>query len=191
MDPEQSARALIFDCDGTLVDSMPVHYQAWAKTMARHGIDFTEKRFYELAGWPADKIATQLSLENRLPLDAPAVAQEKDREFLQQIHRVRPNEPVIAIARRYRGVKPMAVGSGTIREIVEKELAALGILDWFGAIVCAEDVARHKPEPDVFLAAAQRLGVPPGDCVVYEDGDPGLEAARRAGMKCVDVRTML
>jgi beta-phosphoglucomutase-like phosphatase (HAD superfamily) len=184
-------KALIFDCDGTLADSMPVHYRAWAKTMASHGIDFTEKRFYELAGWPADKIAAQLSQETGRPLDALAVAQEKDREFLRQIHLVGPNEPVVEVARRHRGVLPMAVGSGTVREIVEKELAALGILDWFDAIVCAEDVERHKPEPDVFLAAARLLGVSPADCVVYEDGDPGLEAARRAGMQSVDVRKML
>jgi len=186
MDP----KALIFDCDGTLADSMPVHYLVWAKTMARHSIGFTEKRFYELAGWPADKVAAQLALEGGKPLDALAVSQEKDREFIRQIHLVRPNELVVAVARRHRGVIPMAVGSGTVRRIVEKELSALGILEWFEAIVCAEDVERHKPEPDVFLAAAQRLGVLPADCVVYEDGDPGLEAARRAGMQCVDVRTM-
>ena len=183
-------KALIFDCDGTLVDSMPVHYQAWAATMASHGIEFTEKRFYELAGVPSDKIVALLAGEAGVDLDAVAVSVEKDAAFMSQTHTVRPIEAVAAIARANRGVLPMAVASGSTRELVEKELRELEMLDWFGAVLCAEDVTNHKPAPDVFLAAAERLGVAPEHCCVYEDSDLGIAGAKTAGMQWVDVRKM-
>ena len=185
-----SIQALIFDCDGTLVDSMPVHYQAWAATMERHGIEFTEQRFYELAGVPSDKIVAMLASEAGLELDPVAVSIEKDTAFMSQTHLVRPVEAVAAIARANRGVLPMAVASGSTRDLVEKELSELEMLDWFGAVLCAEDVTNHKPAPDVFLAAAERLGVAPEHCCVYEDSDLGIAGAKTAGMQWVDVRRM-
>jgi HAD superfamily hydrolase (TIGR01549 family) len=97
---------------------------------------------------------------------------------------------VVEIARRHRSEGPLAVASGGVRRLVEPTLAQLGIADWFAAVVSAEDTARHKPEPDVFLEAARRIGVAPEDCTVYEDTDTGLEAARRAGMRGVDVRPL-
>ena len=182
--------ALIFDCDGTLVDSMPVHYGAWAETFARYGIDFTEARFYQLAGTPTDKVAQIVATEQGKQLDPVAVSREKDRQFMRLTHLVRPRSAVVAIVRKNRGVLPMAVASGSARVLVEKELRELGMIDWFDAILCAEDVPRHKPEPDIFLAAAERLGVAPERCRVYEDADLGIEAAKRAGMAWVDVRML-
>jgi HAD superfamily hydrolase (TIGR01509 family) len=104
---------------------------------------------------------------------------------------VRPIEKVVEVARVNLGKVPMAVASGGQRRTVERTLAQIGVLDWFSVVVTAEDTRRHKPEPDVFLEAARRLGVNPADCTVYEDTDLGLEAARRAGMKQVDVRKMV
>jgi len=101
-----------------------------------------------------------------------------------------PIEKVVAVAREARGTRPMAVASGGYRRVVERTLRHIGILDWFGVLVAAEDTSRHKPEPDVFLEAARRLGVAPGACTVYEDTDLGIEAARRAGMRWVDVRVL-
>jgi len=180
--------ALIFDCDGTLTNSMPVHYVCWRQTMARHGIEFDEQRFYALGGVPSDKIVALLAAEAGLTLDAAAIADEKEQAFLDTLHLLEPIAAVVEIARLHRGQKKMAVASGGFRSIVERQLAQIGVSDWFDTIVTAEDTARHKPEPDVFLEAARRLGVAPQHCEVYEDSDLGIEAARRAGMQWVDVR---
>jgi HAD superfamily hydrolase (TIGR01509 family) len=182
--------ALIFDCDGTLTDSMPVHFLCWQKTMRACGIEFAEDRFYALGGMPSDKIVELLSVEAGLALDCAAVAAQKEQAFLETLHLLEPIAAVVDIARQNRGVRKMAVASGGFRHVIEKQLRQVGIYDWFDALVTAEDTPRHKPEPDVFLEAARRLGVPPADCLVYEDSDLGVEAARRAGMRWVDVRTI-
>jgi beta-phosphoglucomutase-like phosphatase (HAD superfamily) len=180
--------ALIFDCDGTLTDSMPVHFLCWQQVMGRHGIEFPEPRFYALGGMPSDKIISLLAGERRMTLDAARVAEEKEDAFLDLLHLLKPIDWVVQIAREQRGAKRLAVASGGIRRVIEAQLRQIGCFDWFQAIVTAEDTSGHKPEPDVFLEAARRLGVEPSRCCVYEDADLGVEAARRAGMDCVDVR---
>jgi beta-phosphoglucomutase-like phosphatase (HAD superfamily) len=187
-------RAFIFDLDGTLADTMPAHYVAWTTVAARHGFTFPEPRFYALGGVPTSKIAALLIAEAALPLDPVAVALEKEEVYyagLADGDGVRAIEPVLALARRHRDEGPLAIASGSVRRLVTRTLAALGIADWFTAVVAAEDTARHKPEPDVFLEAARRLGADPATCTVYEDTDIGLEAARRAGMVPKDVRLLL
>ena len=186
-DPEQY-QALIFDCDGTLTDSMETHYIAWRQTMSRHRIDFTHERFYALAGMPPEKIIHLLSDETGTPLDVAEVSHEKEAAFLELIAHVRPFEPVIAIAAAMRGKVPMAVASGGRRESIDAQLRQIGCEDWFNAIVTSEDTERHKPHPDVFLHAAKLMDVPPEGCLVYEDADLGIAAADAAGMDCVDVR---
>jgi HAD superfamily hydrolase (TIGR01549 family) len=161
--------ALIFDCDGTLADTMPAHYRAWLEILRPHGIAFPEARFYSMGGMPTGKILERL---------------------FSDVGKVPDIEKVVEVARRARGTLPMAVASGGHRHMVELTLRQIGILDWFPVLVAAEDTTRHKPEPDVFLEAARRLGVAPVECTVYEDTDLGIEAARRAGMSWVDVRTM-
>ena len=182
--------ALIFDCDGTLTDSMPVHYLCWQKTMRSHGIEFAEERFYALGGMPSDKIVELLAGEAGLVLDCAAVAAQKEQAFLDTLHLLRPIAAVVEIANSNRGKRKMAVASGGFRHVIEKQLRQVGIFDWFDALVTAEDTPRHKPEPDVFLEAARRLGATPKECLVYEDSDLGIEAARRAGMQWIDVRTI-
>jgi beta-phosphoglucomutase family hydrolase len=183
-------QALIFDCDGTLTDSMPLHFVAWNQTMRRFGIEFTEDRFYELGGIPSDKIIHMLADEAKMSLDVAAVTLEKEQVFLDSLHLLVEIGAITSIVRENKGKLPMAVASGGFRDIVEKQVAHIGLEGWFDTIVTAEDTARHKPEPDVFLEAARRLGVAPANCLVYEDADLGIEAARRAGMKWVDVRTI-
>jgi len=189
------ARAFIFDLDGTLADTMPVHYRAWEVLATRYGLAFTEERFYSLGGVPTSRIAAMLIEEAGLALDPVAVAAEKEQQYVDGLtrgaHAIAPIEPVIAIARARRDDGPLAIASGSSRRLVTHTLDALGIAPWFGAVVAAEDTARHKPEPDVFLEAARRLGVAPARCLVYEDTDLGLEAARRAGMAGVDVRPII
>lgn len=188
--PPTGTRGLIFDCDGTLADTMPVHYVAWTAMLGRHGIPFPETRFYELGGVPTAQIIRILSKEYGVPVsDVNAMVIEKETAFLESMHAVKPMDKVIAVAERHRGKLPQAVASGGYRETITRTLDMLKIRDWFEAMVTAEDTERHKPEPDVFLEAAKRLGVPPELCVVFEDTDIGLLAAKRAGMFSVDVRT--
>lgn len=185
--------ALIFDCDGTLADTMPIHFKAWTAMMARHGIPFPEERFYALGGMPTARIIRLLAAEHGVAVaDVDAMVLEKEELFLTHLDRVAPLAPVLAVAAAHRGVLPMAVASGGYRTVIRRTLDKIGVADWFGAVVCAEDTPRHKPEPDVFLEAARRLGVAePWRCVVFEDTDIGLEAAERAGMAGVDVREWL
>ena len=187
--PPPDTVGLIFDCDGTLADTMPVHFRAWTALLNRHGITFTEKRFYELGGMPTARIIRLLGEECGIPVnDVDAMVNEKESTFLTMMHTIEPIRPVYNIAAAHRGKLPMAVASGGYRRVIEKTLVHINAHDWFGAVVCAEDTPRHKPEPDVFLEAARRLGLDATKCVVFEDTEIGLEAARRAGATAVDVR---
>jgi beta-phosphoglucomutase-like phosphatase (HAD superfamily) len=181
---------LIFDCDGTLTDSMPIHYVAWVEALSRYGIAFPESRFYELGGVPTSKIIELLSEEQGIAVDAEKAGDEKEALFLKNLDRVNPNVPVCAIARKYHGKLPMAVASGGLRAIVIDQLVSIQVFDFFGAIVGAEDTELHKPNPDVFLEAASRIAIKPAQCLVFEDTDIGIEAACRAGMDYVDVRNL-
>jgi beta-phosphoglucomutase-like phosphatase (HAD superfamily) len=187
--PPPGTRALIFDCDGTLADTMPIHYRAWTAMLGRRGIPFPEPRFYALGGMPTSRIIRLLADETGVPVaDVDAMVHEKESAFLDFLHEVRPVARVMTLAERFRGELPMAVASGGYRDVVRQTLEIIGVLSWFPVVVTAEDTPRHKPEPDVFLEAAKRLGQEPATCVVFEDTDLGLEAARRAGMLGVDVR---
>jgi beta-phosphoglucomutase family hydrolase len=190
MDYHQTHQALIFDCDGTLTDSMPLHYVAWHQTLQRHGIDFPEERFYAMGGVPTDKIIRILCQEQGVGGDIDAIAAEKEAAFLQTLANVIANEPVCQIVRFHHGKLPMAVASGGVRAVVVEQLTKIQMHAYFETIVAAEDTQHHKPEPDVFLEAARRLNVAPQRCLVFEDTDIGLLAAQRAGMDCLDVRTL-
>jgi len=178
----------IFDCDGTLADTMPLHYRAWRRLLAEHGMAFSETFFYSLGGKPTELIVELLRRDHGLVVDDVAAAVlRKEHYFLDLIHEVKPIEAVVAVARRWRGVVPLAVASGGLRRYVELTLEAIGIRPWFDAVVCIEDYARAKPAPDPFLEAARRLNVPPAECLVFEDSPLGIEAAAAAGMQSVFV----
>jgi len=187
--PPAGTAGLIFDCDGTLADTMPAHYRAWTAMLDRFGIPFPETRFYAMGGMPTAQIIRVLADDAGVVVeDVEAMVFEKEQGFLTSLDAVAPVEPVLAVAAAYRGRLPIAVASGGYHDTITRTLDRLGVRDWFDALVTAEDTARHKPEPDVFLEAARRLRVEPATCVVFEDTDIGLEAARRAGMEGVDVR---
>lgn len=185
-------RGLVFDCDGTLVDSMPLHYRAWVAVLDRYDLEFAEARFYQWAGVPVEEIVRRLAGERGRILDAAAVAAERDAYFHSlPLTELRPVAAVVDIARRFHGKLPMAVATGSTRLSAEASLRAIGVLDWFAAVVSSQDAGRPKPAPDVFLMAAERIAVVPRACIAFEDGDAGLEAARAAGMHAVDVRPWL
>jgi len=184
-------KGIIFDCDGTLADTMPLHWRAWRTIAERHQIKFPEERFYSLGGIPSRDILKMLGAEQGLKFDALAVAHEKEAVYVPLIAQVEPIHAVVAIARENHGRIPLAVASGGTREIIRQVLEHLGILRLFQAVITSEDVQSQKPAPDIFLEAARRIGVPPHFCRAYEDTDLGLQAIRAAGMEAVDVRRLI
>jgi len=184
-------KGIIFDCDGTLADTMPLHWRAWQAIAARHRFAFPIDRFYSLGGVPSRDILKLLSGEQSLMIDHLAVAREKEVEYLPLIAQVEPINAVVGVARENHGKIPMAVASGGTHRVIEQVLAHLGIRHLFEAVVTSEDVARQKPAPDIFLEAARKIGVPSRFCRAYEDTDLGLQAIRAAGMEAVDVRNLL
>jgi len=187
----QTPRALIFDCDGTLADTMPLHWRAWQVITQRHRLHLPEERFYALGGVPSRDILKMLSLEQGVPLDHLAVAREKETEYLPLIAQVEPINVVVGIVRESYGKLPLAVASGGTQRVIKQVLQHLDLLRYFDVIVTSEDVVHQKPAPDIFLEAARRIDVPPEFCRAYEDTDLGMQSIRAAGMEAIDVRLLL
>ncbi len=184
-------QGIVFDCDGTLADTMPLHWIAWNRIATRHGLHFPEDRFYALGGVPSRDILKLLSREQNIALDPIAVSAEKEDEYLPMLAQVQPIEAVVSVARAYHGKIPMAVASGGQKPIIEQVLVHLGIRHLFDAIVTSEDVTQQKPAPDIFLEAARRIGIAPQLCRGYEDTDLGMQSIIAAGMEAIDVRLLL
>lgn len=184
----QEARALIFDLDGTLSDSLPVHIAAWEKTGEKYGFKFDPKIAYELTGRPVIEFAWRILENSGLSVTPEEIIQMKYRLFRESGNLLKPVKEVFSIVKEYHGKLPMAVGTGGSRKSAEFQLKELQITDYFDAIVTADDVTRHKPDPDTFLKCAEIMGIKPEVCQVFEDGNLGIEAAKRAGMMVTDVR---
>ena len=183
--PAGDFRAFIFDCDGTLADNMHLHYEAWSRAMQDFGGSYPEDLFYEWGGVPTGDIVRRLNEKFGFSLDVDEVVTRKEHYYRESIPNVEPMHDVLALVREHRGKKPMAVASGGHRDLVVRTLHALGIEDFFEAVVTAEDYAHGKPAPDPFLKAAELLRTAPEFCLVFEDSATGAEAARAAGMRCV------
>ncbi|MGC4815491.1 HAD family hydrolase [Micromonospora sp. DT228] len=185
--PSGEFAAYLFDCDGTIVDSMPLHYLAWQRALEEWGCEFPEDLFYAWGGRPTADIIVALNEQQGLAMPVAAVVERREsyyEELLPQLAAV--PEVVAHIHDAHRRV-PFAVVSGSTRASVIASLDALGLLDRFDVLVCAEDYTRAKPDPEAFLLAAEHLGVPPGSCLVFEDTDLGIQAATAAGMASVRV----
>ena len=183
-------KGLIFDCDGTLADTMPLHWRAWQMIAQRHNLHFPEDRFYSLGGVPSRDILIILAKEQGRSLDHIAIAHEKEEAYLPLMAQVEPIHAVVEIAKAHHGKIPMGVASGGTQKIICQVLEQLKIRHFFDAVVTNEMVKNQKPAPDIFLEAARRIGVPPQFCRAYEDTDLGLQAIRAAGMEAVDVREL-
>jgi beta-phosphoglucomutase-like phosphatase (HAD superfamily) len=182
---------IIFDCDGTLADTMPLHWRAWQVIAAKYKLHFPQDRFYALGGVPSRDILKMLAKEQGVTLDHIKAGHEKENEYLQFLPQVGPIHDVVEIARGNFGKIPMAVASGGTQKIICDVLEHLKIRHLFNAVVTSEMVVNQKPAPDIFLEAARRIGVDPKFCRAYEDTDLGMQAIRSAGMDAVDVRELL
>jgi len=184
-------KGIVFDCDGTLADTMPLHWKAWQHIAHKHGLHFPEDRFYSLGGVPSRDILAMLCREQGKTLDCMAVSREKEAVYLPFLPQVKGIDIVVKVAEENHGKLPMAVASGGMKHIIEQVLEHLKIRHYFDAVVTSEDVKNQKPAPDIFLEAARRIGIPPANCRAYEDTDLGLQAIRSAGMEAIDVRDLL
>lgn len=189
--PEGEFEGYIFDCDGTLVDTMPLHFRAWERAMQAAGLSgpLSEDLFYSVGGMPTRRVAQFLAKHYGLTIDVDAVFHQKEALFLEMQEEMRVIEPVVRFARSLHGRAPMSVASGGPRSVVKKTLELMGLDALFPVIVTPEDVTHGKPSPEMFLLAASRMGVRPERCLVFEDAPPGFEAAAAAGMQHVVVRS--
>jgi HAD superfamily hydrolase (TIGR01509 family) len=185
--PAGSFRAYLFDCDGTIADSMPLHYKAWKTALAEWNCAFDERLFYAWGGKPVDEIISTLNQMNGLNMPVEAVGHRKENLYFELLPQLRPIPEVVELIEAQYGRIPFAVVSGGRRSSVVRSLTVLGLLDKFDTIVGADDYTGSKPAPDGFLLAAERLGVAPADCLVFEDTDLGIRAATAAGMASVKV----
>ena len=184
-------QGIIFDCDGTLADTMPLHWRAWQVITLKHKLHFPEDRFYALGGVPSRDILKMLADEQGVTIDHVAVSHEKENAYLPLMAEVQPIHAVVEIARAHHGKIPMAVASGGTEIIINQVLEHLKIRHLFDAVVTSEMVTNQKPAPDIFLEAARLIGVEPQFCRGYEDTDLGMQAIRDAGMEAVDVRDLM
>jgi HAD superfamily hydrolase (TIGR01509 family) len=184
-------QGLIFDCDGTLVDSMPLHMRAWEHAITKAGTVWDYEFFFSKKGMEEREIVDLYNERFATSLDSIATVQTKHEYFQAHPSEFTPIQNVVEVAWRYKEILPMAVASGSTRENVHLELEAIGIKHLFRVILTADDEITPKPASDIFLEAARRICVPPHLCQVFEDGDLGLESARKAGMYVIDVRRLV
>jgi len=190
-DIKPGTKGLIFDLDGTLADSMPLHFKGWQNACARYNMKIESEFLKAQMGTPGWIIADELiklnGQEGKVTVEQ--IMESKVEEFRNVQHLVPPVVPVVEIAKKYFGRLPMAVGTGGHREAVLRTLSVIGMTEYFDIVVTANDVANHKPHPETFLRCAELMGVDPAYIEVFEDGDLGIEAAKRAGMIATDVRS--
>ena len=185
--PPGSFGAYLFDCDGTITDSMPLHYIAWTKALGAWNCTFDEDLFYALGGMPTDQIVRLLNERQGLRMPVEAVTQQKEEEFFELLPQLKVVPEVLEHIEAQHGRIPLAVVSGGSREAVTASLSLVNLLDRFNTLVCSEDYTKPKPDPEAYLVAAARLDVPPAACLVFEDTDMGIRAATAAGMPSVKV----
>ncbi len=183
--PAGTFRAYLFDCDGTIADSMPLHYIAWKKALEEWNCEYPEDLFYSWGGKPVRKIIADLNQMHGINMPVDALAERKESFYLAQLPQLKGIPEVLEHIEAQHGLIPFAVVSGSRRESVVGSLKVLNLLDKFDTIVSAEDYKNGKPAPDGFLLAAERLGVAPKDCLVFEDTQLGIQAATAAGMASV------
>ena len=179
--------AYLFDCDGTIADSMPLHYIAWSQALAEHNCPFPEPLFYSWGGMPADQAIDTLNRQYHLAMPIQQVADRKESLYYDLLPQLQPVPEVLEHILLSHGKIPFAVVSGSTNESVVKSLETLNLLHLFDTLVCAGDYTHPKPHPEPYLLAAQRLSVAPQHCLVFEDTDLGIQSATAAGMASIKI----
>ena len=185
--PPGDFRAYLFDCDGTVVDSMPLHYIAWKTALAECGCDYPEDLFYQWGGKPIRQIIADLNAMKGLAMPVEQVARRKEGLYYELLPKLTAVPEVLEEIKAQHGRIPFAIVSGSTRESVVKSLEVTHLLEKFDVLVCAGEYERSKPAPDPFLLAARKLNVAPEQCLVFEDTDLGIDAATAAGMQSVRI----
>ena len=180
-------RAYLFDMDGTVADSMPIHYKAWTQAVEEAGGTFPVDLFYDWAGIPLRRTVEMLNERFGHAMNVDDVVHRKETLYLERLAEVEPIAAVVEHILAEHGNIPLAIVSGSPRDSILRTLTALNLLDRFDTLVGAEDYAHGKPNPEPFLVAAGRLEVAPEDCLVFEDGEAGIQSAEAAGMQWVRV----
>ncbi len=187
--PRRAYAGYIFDCDGTLADTMPMHHAAWNHSLKVAGATF-EFPYALMCQWGGKSMRHTLEDLNRMhacSLDLQTVRKAQAEFFSQGTFQIKPVEPIVAIARSLHGKFPIAVASGGQKAHVFETLKTIGVDSIFNVVVTQEDVVNNKPAPDIFLLAAKKMGVEPSECLVYEDSPTGISAAMSAGMDYIKV----
>jgi HAD superfamily hydrolase (TIGR01509 family) len=185
--PEGSFKAYLFDCDGTIADSMPLHYRAWKQALGEWQCEFDEQLFYSWGGMPVAEIISTLNERHGLNMPVEIVAGRKESLYFELLPELQAVPEVLEHIEAESGRIPFAVVSGSTRESVTASLVSLKLLDRFETMVCAGDYMKSKPDPEAFLLAAAKLRAAPEDCLVFEDTEMGIQAATAAGMASVRV----
>lgn len=185
--PAGTFKAYLFDCDGTIVDSMPLHYIAWSKALAEQQCEFSEDLFYAWGGVSVAEVIQRLNKQQGLNMSVEEVSNRKESFYLENLLQLKAIPEVLEVIEANYGRIPFAVVSGSTRESVTASLATLNLLDRFDALVCAGEYEQGKPDPEAFLLAAAKLGVAPESCLVFEDADMGIQAATAAGMASIKI----
>lgn len=186
--PPSSTRALIFDCDGTLAITRHMHFAALEASLAEMGLTVTQDWYFARTGMSMEPLCADYEASYGVPLPMERLRPVYQRLVPNFLGEIRPNEPVLRVAREHHGRLPLAVASGGEQMVVERTLERIGARALFDAVVAIGEIKKGKPAPDLFLAAAGLLKVEPAFCLVYEDSDEGMEAAHAAGMRAIDVR---
>jgi HAD superfamily hydrolase (TIGR01509 family) len=185
--PPGTFKAYLFDCDGTIADSMPLHYIAWSKALAEHRCEFSEDLFYDWGGVSVAEVIQRLNEQQGLNMSVEEVSNRKESFYLENLPQLKAIPEVLEVIEANYGRIPFAVVSGSTRESVTASLAALNLVDRFDALVCAGEYEKGKPDPEAFVIAAAKLGVAPESCLVFEDAAMGIQAAAAAGMASVKI----
>jgi beta-phosphoglucomutase family hydrolase len=185
--PEGAFKAYLFDCDGTIADSMPLHYVAWKTILGEWNCEFGEELFYSWGGMPVREIISTLNDQQGLKMPVESIAERKEGMYYELLPQLKAVPEVLEHIEAQHGQIPFAVVSGSTRYSVTASLTVLNLMEKFDTLVCAGDYKNSKPHPEGYLLAAERLGVAPEECLVFEDTEMGIQAATAAGMASVKV----
>jgi len=185
--PEGKFGAYLFDCDGTVVDSMPLHYRAWKKALSERNCEFSEELFYQWGGMPVAEVVATLNRERGLQMPVDEMEHRKESLYYELLSELKAIPEVLEHIEAQRGRIPFGVVSGSRRDSVTASLNVVKLLDRFETLVCAGEYTRSKPDPEAFLLGAANLGVAPESCLVFEDTEMGVQAAKAGGMSWVKV----